>query len=108
MIAAGAAVALPCLGALGRLVESQLFGVTATDPITVAGTTLLLAASALAAAFVPAYAASTVSPPTHCGQISGRRALSDRRRQSTRRIQTAVSWKTAPPLATRARRWSAR
>jgi predicted permease len=62
MIAAGAAVALPCLGALGRLVESQLFGVTATDPITVAGTTLLLAASALAAAFVPAYAASTVSP----------------------------------------------
>ena len=35
MIAAGTAVALPCVGLLGRLVESQLFGVTATDPATI-------------------------------------------------------------------------
>ena len=32
MIIAGIAIAVPCVGALGRLVESQLFGVTATDP----------------------------------------------------------------------------
>ena len=62
MIAAGTAVALPCVGVLGRLVESQLFGVTATDPTTIAGTTLLLAACALSAALIPAHSASTVNP----------------------------------------------
>jgi ABC-type antimicrobial peptide transport system permease subunit len=62
MIAAGTAVALPCVGVLGRLVESQLFGVTASDPVTITGTTLLLAAAALAAALIPAYRAATVNP----------------------------------------------
>ncbi len=62
MVAAGAAIALPCVAALGRLVESLLFGVTATDPLTIAGTTALLTATALAAALVPAYSASTVNP----------------------------------------------
>jgi ABC-type lipoprotein release transport system permease subunit len=47
---------------LGRLVESQLFGVTATDPMTIAGTTLLLGVCALSAALVPAHSASTVNP----------------------------------------------
>jgi putative ABC transport system permease protein len=49
---------------LGRLVESQLFGVTATDPLTIAATMLLLllAAAALTAALIPAYRASTVNP----------------------------------------------
>ena len=62
MIAAGTAVALPCVVVLGRLVESQLFGVTATDPRTIAGTTLLLAVCALSAALIPAHSASTVNP----------------------------------------------
>jgi predicted permease len=62
MIAAGTAVAVPCVGILGRLVESQLFGVTATDPVTIAGTILLLAAATLAAALIPAYRAATVNP----------------------------------------------
>ncbi len=62
MIAAGTAVALPSVGVLGRLVESQLFGVTATDPVTITVTTLLLAAAALGAALIPAYRASTVNP----------------------------------------------
>jgi predicted permease len=62
MIAAGTAVALPSVGVLGRLVESQLFGVTATDPVTITATTLLLAAAALGAALIPAYRASTVNP----------------------------------------------
>ncbi|HEY6392889.1 MAG TPA: FtsX-like permease family protein [Bryobacteraceae bacterium] len=62
MIAAGMAIALPCVAALGKLVQSQLFGVTATDPATVAAAALLLAAGALAAAFIPAWRASNVSP----------------------------------------------
>ena len=62
MIAAGMGIALPCVGALGKLLQSQLFGVTATDPATVAAAALLLAAGALAAAFVPAWRASSVSP----------------------------------------------
>ena len=62
MIAAGMALALPCVAALGKLVQSQLFGVTATDPATIAAAALVLAAGALAAAFIPAWRASNVSP----------------------------------------------
>jgi predicted permease len=62
MIAAGTAIGLPCVWVLGRLVESQLFGVTPTDPATIAATTVLLATVALGAALVPAYGASTVNP----------------------------------------------
>jgi ABC-type antimicrobial peptide transport system permease subunit len=36
MIAVGIVVALPCVAALGKLIQSQLFGVTGADPATVA------------------------------------------------------------------------
>jgi predicted permease len=62
MVVAGMAIALPCVAALGRLVESQLFGVTPTDPLSIAQSTLLLATAALGAAFIPAYRASRVNP----------------------------------------------
>jgi predicted permease len=62
MVAGGLALALPCVAALGKLVQSQLFGVTATDPATIAAAALVLAAGALAAAFIPAWRASNVSP----------------------------------------------
>ena len=62
MIGAGVAIALPCVAACGRLIQSQLFGVTATDPATIAAAALVLAAGALAAAFIPAWRASSVSP----------------------------------------------
>jgi predicted permease len=62
MIAVGIAIALPCVAALGKLVQSQLFGVTATDPATIAAAALVLAAGALVAAFIPAWRASNVSP----------------------------------------------
>jgi predicted permease len=62
MIAVGIAIALPCVAALGKLVQSQLFGVTATDPATIAAAALVLAAGALTAAFIPAWRASNVSP----------------------------------------------
>jgi putative ABC transport system permease protein len=62
MIAVGIAIALPCVAALGKLVQSQLFGVTATDPATIAAAAAILGAGALAAAFIPAWRASNVSP----------------------------------------------
>jgi predicted permease len=62
MIAVGMAIALPCVSALGKLVQSQLFGVTATDPATIAAAAVVLAAGAVAAAFIPAWRASNVSP----------------------------------------------
>jgi len=62
MIAAGTAIALCCAAALGRLVESQLFGVKPTDPLAMAAATLLLTIATLGAALIPAYRASTVNP----------------------------------------------
>jgi ABC-type antimicrobial peptide transport system permease subunit len=62
MIAAGTAIALPCVWALGRLVESQLYGVRPTDPVTIFAATLVLCSTALGAAFIPARRASAVNP----------------------------------------------
>jgi predicted permease len=62
MIIAGTAIALPCVWALGRLVESQLFAVKPTDPSAIAAATLLLAAAALGAALIPAYRAAALNP----------------------------------------------
>lgn len=62
MITVGVAIALPCAAALGRLVESQLFGVKPTDPVAIAIATLLLTTAALGAALIPAYRASTIEP----------------------------------------------
>ena len=59
-LAAGAAVSI----ALGRLLGSLLFGVTASDPVTVAGVVALLAAVGAAASYVPALRATHVDPST--------------------------------------------
>jgi predicted permease len=62
--AAGLAAAVPVAWWLGRLVQSQLYGVSATDPLTVAGAVGLLAAVSLAAGLVPSSRAARVQPTT--------------------------------------------
>jgi predicted permease len=62
MITAGIAIALPSVWALGRLVESQLYGIKPTDQATIAIATLILCSAALCAALIPARRASAVSP----------------------------------------------
>jgi putative ABC transport system permease protein len=58
----GVTVAIPCAIVLGRLLRSQLFGVSASDPTTLGGVVLLIALVALMAAVVPAWRASSVDP----------------------------------------------
>jgi predicted permease len=62
LIAAGLAVGLPATWALGRLVQSQLFGVQPMDGATLAGAAALVVAVALGASAVPARRASSVNP----------------------------------------------
>jgi len=58
----GRALALPVVWGAGRLVESQLFGVSALDAATVAAGAALVSLAALAAAAAPARRASTLNP----------------------------------------------
>jgi predicted permease len=62
MALAGLAAGLPPALWLARLVKSQLFGVPATDPLTMAGAMLLLSAAAALAAYLPARRAAHVDP----------------------------------------------
>jgi hypothetical protein len=62
MVAAGLAMALPAVWALGRLVESQLFGLTALDGGTIGAAAFLIALVALGASALPAHRAARVSP----------------------------------------------
>ena len=48
--------------AVGRILASRLFGVTASDPITLTGVTLLLLLVAAAACAVPAFRAARIDP----------------------------------------------
>jgi len=62
MTGIGVAIALPSVWALGRLVESQLYGIKPMDPATIVTATLILSSAALGAAFLPARRAAAVNP----------------------------------------------
>ncbi|MGA3023612.1 MAG: ABC transporter permease [Bryobacteraceae bacterium] len=58
----GAGVGVVAASALVRLMKSQLFGISALDPLTFATTVAVLALVALLACYVPAYRAMRVDP----------------------------------------------
>ncbi len=64
LAAVGIAIGLAAAFAGGRLIESQLFGIKASDPIIYIGAAVLLAAVALVAAGVPAWRAARIDPVT--------------------------------------------
>jgi len=58
----GVAIGLPSGYGLGRLIESQLFGLTALDPLTFGLATATLLVSAMLAGYIPAARATRVDP----------------------------------------------
>jgi ABC-type antimicrobial peptide transport system permease subunit len=62
LILAGAALGVGGALALTRLMASLLYGVTPTDPATIAAASLLLGSVTLLACWLPARAASRVDP----------------------------------------------
>jgi putative ABC transport system permease protein len=64
LIAAGVALGLALALAAARAVAAFLFGVDTDDPLAFLSATLLLAAVALVASFVPARRAASVDPMT--------------------------------------------
>jgi predicted permease len=62
LAAIGVAVGLPSGYGLGRLIEAQLFGLTARDPLTFVVATLTLVVTALLAGYLPAARATRVHP----------------------------------------------
>jgi predicted permease len=62
MVGIGVAVGLPLALALSRVVQSQLFDLSAHDPIALTAAASLLAVVALAAGYIPARRATRVDP----------------------------------------------
>jgi predicted permease len=62
MLCAGIAIALPVVWSAGRLIESQLFGVHATDWHTAVGAIVLVALAGMAASALPVRRATAINP----------------------------------------------
>jgi predicted permease len=62
VVAIGIAIGVPVSFGLTRLVSSKLYGLKATDPLTIVLASLMLAAVAMVAGYLPARRASRVDP----------------------------------------------
>ncbi|HYL75559.1 MAG TPA: ABC transporter permease [Bryobacteraceae bacterium] len=62
LVAVGIAIGVPVTLAAARMISTRLFGVSATDPLTITGATLLMIAVAALAGYVPARRAAHVDP----------------------------------------------
>jgi predicted permease len=62
LILAGVALGLPVAIAAARMISSRLYGLKPADPLTIAGTILLLAAVTGLASYIPAHRATKVDP----------------------------------------------
>jgi len=62
LVAVGLAIGIPVAMLGGRLMRSQLFGVSTYDPLTLAGAVLALSAAAALAGFIPARRAASIEP----------------------------------------------
>jgi predicted permease len=62
LVGSGLALGLVASWGLGRFVGSQLYGVTGSDPVTIAGACALLASVAALAGYIPARRATRVNP----------------------------------------------
>ena len=62
LVVAGIAIGIPVSLLLGRVIGTQLVGVTVYDPLTLAATTLLLTMTAAIACWIPARRAARVDP----------------------------------------------
>lgn len=58
----GVAVGLPAIFVASKFVSGMLYGLSANDPLTISGSTLILLAVAALAAFIPARRAMRVDP----------------------------------------------
>ena len=64
MAVTGTAIGVAASIALSRTLQSLLFGVTATDPVTFGAVVAMLLAVALVACYIPAWRATRVDPTT--------------------------------------------
>ena len=62
MVVAGAAIGIPVALWLTRLLESYLFGLTPQDPMSIAGSAVVLLAITALAGYIPARRATRVDP----------------------------------------------
>jgi predicted permease len=62
LLTIGVAIALPASWLLSQYVQSQLYGIPPTDPVSIASATLTIAAVAILAGYMPARRATRVDP----------------------------------------------
>ena len=62
LVIAGVAVGLPMIFAVTRLASTLLFGLTATDPVSLLFAALLMLAVAMVAGYLPSRRATRVDP----------------------------------------------